>query len=69
MTSVGSNLVCGFRVRDFWRVCSLVLVDEPRFRKVQSYGFGLFLATKDSRCFCYFGGVQSLVLVDEPWFE
>ena len=29
-----SNPVCGFEVRDVWRVRSLILVDEPGFRRV-----------------------------------
>ena len=37
--SVGSNPVCGFRVRDFWRGRSSVLVDEQGFGRVRSLVF------------------------------
>ena len=42
--SVRSDPVRGFKVHDFWRVRSSVLVDKPGFRKVCTLvfsGFGL----------------------------
>ena len=44
--SVGLNPVCGFKVRDFWRVrvglYSLILVDEPGFESGLKFGFSGF---------------------------
>ena len=73
-----SNPVRGFGVWNFWRVRSLVLVDEPGFRRVRSLvfpnfgpGFGSFLAeqVRNSGFLEGFERVRSLVLVDKPGFE
>ena len=64
--SVGSNPVCGFRIRDFWRVQvgSLFSFDRRTWvSKGSKFGFSRFgpgLA---------FDWGRSLVLTDQFWFE